>query len=131
MAYNNGWFTSPIISQQNVDPTEGVYSSVLGTSNDFAIMVQIISEVNRAGYPLPDPEESPSQEFHVSIYPKGVTDVRDTAPYVTKTISASGESIIKSIKFEVVGMNKCQIKVTNANDFGVVLQAAMTEAKLT
>lgn len=131
MAYNNTWFTTPIITQQNVDPTEGVFSSILGTSNDFAIMVQIVSEVNRTAYPLPDPEESPSQEFHVALYPKGVSDVRDTAPYISKTISASGETITKSVKFEVVGMNKCQVKVTNANNFGVVLQAAMTEAKLT
>jgi hypothetical protein len=131
MSFYNGVYTSPIVTQQNLDPSEAIYSNILGTSNDFTIAVQIASSVNRTGYPLPDPEENPTHTYHISLYPLGYSDVRDTSALVDKTISASGEDIVKTVKFNVVGLEKCQLRITNANSFGVVIESFMTEAKLT
>jgi hypothetical protein len=131
MSFANSIYSDPVLTQQNLDPSEAVYTDIMGTSNDFAIVIQLNSEVNRSGYPLPDPEENPSQTFHLSLYPIGYTDVRDTNPIVERTIVASGEEIVKSVKFNVVGMYKCQLRITNANDYGVLAQAWITEAQLT
>lgn len=131
MSFMNSLYTDPVLTQQNLEPSESVYTDVIGTSNDFSIVIQFNSEVNRTGYPLPDPEENPSQTFHFALYPIGYSNVRDTSPIIERTVTASGEEIVKSVKFNVVGMYKCQLRITNANDFGVLAQAWITEAQLT
>jgi len=127
----NSIYTSPVLPQQNLEPSEAVYTNIIGTNNDFKIAIQFNSEVNRSSYPLPDPEENPSQTFHSSLYAIGYSDVRDTTPLIEKTISSSGEEIVQTVMFDVVAMYKCQVRITNANDFGVLGTAYVTEAKLT
>lgn len=126
MAFSNTNYSDYLINNASLVPSEGIWTSVVDTTHDMRISLQIDSTVN----PADSPPENPTQNFKVSIYNIAYLDTQDTTPVITKSISITGDHAVGSVWFDTIGFSKVRFQIVNDNQFGVYLTVRMTEAKL-
>ena len=125
MAYSNSIYQSRVINNEELTPSEAIWSPTIQSPNTMKITVQMQATANSVGY---SPPSNPTMPFTVSLYNIGYETIADSTPYISKSVSVTGNGNAATISFDTVGISSFKLKVQNTSAFGVYVTVRITMA---